>query len=868
MSSETQAPLIKRKKTLSPVWILPLLAAILGLWLLVNYIQERGSDINVQFASATGIEANKTFVRYQGIVVGRVIDVRLANDNSSVDVTIRMQNSVEGLLKSQTTFWLVQPKASLTGIDGLDALFSGNYIAMQPGEGRRTTSFIGSEQAPSLVESGDGLLVHLKAPDRGSLTVGSGVYFQKVKVGELVDFTLAQDGSGVEFAALIEAKYQTLVRQGSRFWNVSGARLKANRKGLDVDFESLATLLAGGIAFSSPNDSPKAESSQRFELYKNEQSTNLRSHITLTALNANGLNVGSSIRFRGIDLGQIESIELGEEHVELHGWIDSRHQHLLRQGTEFSRVSANIGLDGISHLETIVFGDFIRLWPGDGSPQQHFTLLENPPEDAIQGRHFILNQTAMKGVSIGAPIRYRGVVVGEVLDATLAADSVDIEILIEPDHQQLIRKNSRFWLDGAIDIKADLSRLQLTAAPLQSALTGGISFSSSSQAEQAEAMTAFTLYDNRDDALTPAPMELALTTTTLNGLSVGAPIYYRNLETGRIDAIELNDNSLEVKVEIDHQYRYLINANTRFWHYSGVEIEGSLGGINIRTNPLTSMIRGGLSFGHTDEEIASAPFSNDNIYLNEHQALASKRQISLTLSTDGRIDSNAAIRYLGHKIGEVKQVTLTADLSQQVIVAELEEPWANQFMRSDSQYYLVQPKVALSGIRNVDTILAGNHIASLPGKNDASQTNFVIAIEEPLQTPYGDGLRLVLNQQRLGSLHIGSPVLYRQIRVGEVIHTRLTGSGDSVDIEIQFQPQFQHLVNSSSKFWNASGVDIDFGVFSGADIKTESLETILAGGVAFATESPTSDKNRVSDGQRMRLYDKVKLDWLEWQPKF
>ncbi|WP_028115424.1 MlaD family protein [Ferrimonas senticii] len=866
-SADPEAPVLKKKKNLSPVWILPILAAVLGLWLLVGFIQERGSDIVVRFPSATGIEANKTLVRYQGIVVGQVSKVSLAEDRSSVDVSLRMQNSVDELLRQQTQFWLVSPKASLTGIDGLDALFSGNYIAMQPGEGKRRTDFIGLAEAPLLAAHSEGLMLQLLAKQRGSLNIGSGLYYQQIKVGEVIDYQLQSDGSGVLFTAFIERDYRHLARSNSRFWNISGAAVHADKSGIDVQVPSLATLVAGGIAFSSPDDGQLAQPEQQFTLFDNDRDASPKLPFTLTATAANGLSVGSAIRYRGVDIGEISAINLGAEGVTIAAFVEPQYQQLLNSGTRFSQVKAQIGLNGVANLDTLIFGDVIRLWPGSGQPQSQFALLDKAPDDATVGSRFILRQDKLKGVSVGAPLRYRGVAVGEVLAVKLTPDEVDIEVLVEPQYANLVRQNSRFWLHGAVAVSADFSELSVTAAPLADAIHGGIAFSSSSNSPQADAGQRFDLADSRDAALAPTPIRLTLTTDSLIGLNPGAPVFYRDLQVGKVAELSLQQQTLAVAVEIEQRYQYLIGRNTRFWHYSGIEVEGSLASLKVRANPLISMVRGGLSLGHVDHTVAEGEFSDHHIYASEALALHNSHTVRLILNGAARIDNGAPIRYQGHQVGEVTDVQLSADLQQQQVTAKLEMPWASQFVRSDAQYYLVQPEIGLSGVRNVQTILSGNHIGVLPGRNQVEQSRFTIATEEPLQLPFADGLRLVLNQTRLGSLHIGSPVLYRQIRVGEVVHTRLAENGNSVDIEVQLQPQYQHLVNASSRFWNASGVDIQLGVFSGADIKTESLETILSGGIAFATETSTNDRNRLDEGQRLPLYDQVNSRWLEWAPR-
>ncbi|MFI3245708.1 MAG: MlaD family protein [Ferrimonas sp.] len=868
MNNTPLTPKLHRKRTLSPVWILPVLAALLGIWLLVTHIQERGSDITVRFSNATGIQANKTLVRYQGIIVGQVTKVTLAKDNISVDVQIRMQQSVNDLLRKNTQFWLVSPKASLTGINGLDALFSGNYIGMAPGDGSIEHEFVASDKAPVWTDLDKGLVISIQAKERGSLDIGSGLYYQQVKVGEIIDFKLQQESGEVDFTAIIEPEYQNLIRVDSRFWNVSGAQIVANRDGIDINVESLASLIAGGITFSTPKDSPVAVAHQQFTLFANQQDAVERIAIQLTTNDAEGLNSGSAIRYRGLQIGQISQISLDGEQVQLNAWIDQEYQDLIRSGSHFSRVQASIGLTGVKNIDTLIFGDFIRLWPGSGKIESQFTLHNTDPESAVSGRRFTLTQAKLHGVTVGAPLLYRGVNVGEVLAINLAHNGVDIEVFIAEEYQHLVRQNSRFWLEGAFEITANFAELGISAAPLANVVQGGIAFTSSTRVEEAPAGMRFPLSNSRSQALDPEPIKLQLITDSLNGLNPGSPVFYRDLEIGVVDNIQLDNERLKVTVHVAHRYHYLLNPNTRFWHYSGLEVEGSLAGLKVRANPLISMVRGGLALGHRQDQQATGEISDRTIYANEADALATGIAIQLSLKANAKIEVNSPIRYLGHHIGSVRAVSLDPNLMTQTIMANIDQTWSAQFVQADAQYYLVQPQVALSGIRNVETILSGNYITAQPGKNGQSQHHFIISTEEPLQVPYDDGLRLVLTQARLGSLHIGSPVLYRQVRVGEVIHTRLTENGDAVDIEIQLQERYQHLVNSSSRFWNASGVDIDFGVFSGADIKTESLETILAGGIAFATQEPTTANNQLESGTRLPLFDKLRSNWLSWAPDF
>ncbi|SHG88985.1 MlaD family protein [Ferrimonas marina] len=865
MSSDFQQPTIHGKRTLSPIWVLPVLAFALGLWLLYSYIQERGTTIEVRFPTANGIEANKTLVRYQGLVVGQVTKVNLAPDHQSVDVVINMQHTVDSLLREQTQFWVVAPKASLTGIQGLDALFTGNYIAMEPGPGPRRTNFTGSLEMPVSAQDREGLQLQLAAPKRGSLSIGSGVYFQQVQVGEVVDFALQPDQQQVLFDVVIEPRYRSLVRQESRFWNTSGAELSASRQGIKVELESLASLLAGGITFSSPEESAAAIDGTEFALFNSADDANPVVPIHLRADDAEGLNVGTAILYRGLELGQVTQIALTEQGVEIDAQILATYQHLLRQDSQFSRVGAKLGLDGVAHLDTLIFGDFIRLWPGDGEPAAHFVLHNDIPDGLQEGRYFTLSHPHLAGIAPGAPIRYLGVTVGEVADVALAADGVELTAWIDAPHHQLVTEQSKFWRNAPVDVQADLSNLRVQAQPLD-LLTGGIAFSSA-EGNPASAGHRFALAADEASAHAGTPLRFELTSPHLSGLSEGAPVHFRELAVGRIEAIRLVEGSMAITVAIDAEHQQLVNQSSRFWHHSGVKVKGSLAGVEVDTAPLAAMLRGGLSFDNSDTELAPGLPSDRRIHPDADSARHDSHSLTLYLPARATINVGAPIRYQGHDIGRIEGIELEQSLKHQVLNARLHGRWADAFRIEDARFHLVQPEIGLSGIRNPGALLTGNFIQAQPGQSAAPRQSFYVSEQPPRHQPYDGGLTLVLNQNRLGSLKIGSPVLFRQIKIGEVIATELAADGDGVDIHVAIHPERQHLVNQSSRFWNASGLHVDIGIFTGTEINTESLETLIAGGIAVATEQPTTDQNRLAEGARLPLKANVDKRWLEWQPK-
>ncbi|MDI8911098.1 MlaD family protein, partial [Salmonella enterica subsp. enterica serovar Lubbock] len=258
-ASKTEAQ-IKTKRRISPFWLLPLIALMIAGWLVWDSYQDRGNSVTIDFMSADGIVPGRTPVRYQGVEVGTVEDVSLSKDLRKIEVRVSIKSDMEDALREETQFWLVTPKASLAGVSGLDALVGGNYIGMMPGKGKPRDHFVALDTQPKYRLSNGDLMIHLNAPDLGSLNSGSLVYFRKIPVGRVYDYSINPNKQGVTIDVLIERRFTDLVKKGSRFWNVSGIDADLSLSGAKVKLESLAALVNGAIAFDSPDNSKPTSS--------------------------------------------------------------------------------------------------------------------------------------------------------------------------------------------------------------------------------------------------------------------------------------------------------------------------------------------------------------------------------------------------------------------------------------------------------------------------------------------------------------------------------------------------------------------------------------------------------------------------------
>ena len=221
------------------------------------------------------------------------------------------------------------------------------------------------------------------------------------------------------------------------------------------------------------------------------------------------------------------------------------------------------------------------------------------------------------------------------------------------------------------------------------------------------------------------------------------------------------------------------------------------------------------------------------------------------------------IQYNGVRIGEVKVVRLSDDLHDVVVEARLLRSAAS-VAREGSVFWIVRLGTELQDISNLGTVITGAYIQVLPGTGDPKTDFFGREGSQAALDP--DGLEIVLQTKRLGSLKPSSPVYYRGIEVGAVRAIRLGADATFAEIHLLIKPRYVKLVRSSSKFWNTSGADVKFGLFSGLEVNVESLKSLVGGGIVFAT--PDDPKSRQArNGASFPLYEQPEKDWLEWAPR-
>jgi paraquat-inducible protein B len=316
-----QATVVPRKRLrLSVVWVIPIVAAVVTIWIGFKRIQSEGSTITIVFNAADGIEAGKTAVKYKDVKIGQVTVVQLTQDYRKVEVKAKIARSAAGLMVEDAKLWIVEPRVTRSGISGLGALLSGNYIGIQPGKSNKSQRrFIGLD-APPVITDRPGRQFVLKAEELGwSSGIGSPVYYRSLPVGQIVTYGLASDGKAVEIAVFVNAPYDRYVTPATRFWNASGVSVSVGANGVDARAESFAALLAGGVAFDTPprvrQPEPAAEKTV-FVLYDDRATAmkapdpDARHYVLYFRQSVRGLTAGAPVTILGLPAGEVTSVDL------------------------------------------------------------------------------------------------------------------------------------------------------------------------------------------------------------------------------------------------------------------------------------------------------------------------------------------------------------------------------------------------------------------------------------------------------------------------------------------------------------------------------------------------------------------------------
>ncbi|WP_159817065.1 PqiB family protein [Colwellia sp. 20A7] len=729
---------------------------------------EMGYSIELTLDWNSDINHNAAIL-YQGVTIGTIESFsRIDPKTRKITAQAKVNPRIAPYLTEQSQFYLVSPKIDLSGVSNAKALITGTYINIRPSlQGKPINKFHVFNVKPPYLYAEPGLHLIIESNNRDSLQVGNNIYFKQQVIGSIQ----AIDTVGAEQHLIhihIQDKYQHYIKLTSRFYNNSGLKVKASLLGIDVEAQSLQSIITGGISMMNvdSSDNALAENAvingEKFTLFANQKIAEQRVSFTLVASANEKINASTRVLYRGVEIGAIHSIEADGDNSKLSLGLLPEYEHILREGTQFWLAKPSITLSGAADTDALFGGAYITF--------------DFNSESQVAKTNFSL----------------------------------------------------------------------LTSPPAKSASAPGL--------------------------------QLSLLANSATVATAGSRISYRGIVVGQVDNVVLDKKTdkVHVNVTIDDEHKTLIQAYTRFYNASGITLSGGLGGFVVKTESIDAMLRGGISFYNpeaTEKKQAQVKeLDSFELFDNVEQAENAGLAISVYFNDYTGLKVNTHVVYQGQKMGSITRLIFNPDEVGVTALVLLNDIGA-KFAQKGTNFWVVEPEIGLVGSKNVSSLLDGAFISLLPSNQPSNQLSAQQTVFEALelpptvkQLPYGLNIKLVT--ERLGSVRIGNPVLYRQVKVGVVIGIDLSPTADTVDVYINIAKRYAPLVNSGSKFWNTSGINIDAGLFSGINIDSESIETLISGGIAFASPALSADEPESAPlVNSFLLHQTLDKDWLEWQPK-
>lgn len=664
------------------VWIFPLLAIIVAGWLFWTQWQQRGPEIQISFDEAPGIQAGKTKLIYRGVDSGTVESVELDENLKRVVVRVRLKSFAYGLATKGTDFWIDRPVVSITELTGLESIIQGNSIQARTQGGPYEWQFNGLPKPPLLPLEPGAFTIKLQADKIPFINRGAPVYHRGIRVGVVRKKDFEADGRPT-LHIYIEKEFYSTVRSSSRFWPIQAASLQVGQHGAKLDITGMDAIVQGGLAFDHfENPGDPANIDALFDISSNEFDARASGRLlAVTFEDGRGLVAGETkVCYLGHPIGLVDSIQAipSSGFVRTAVRLDPAYEKLANSATSFTLIRPRISLDGVTGLDTILTGVYIEINPGqNGQPAQTFAgrSVTDKEWQRLQaerdGLQVTLFADKMPTIDKGAPVIFRGVNVGSVLEKTIDKNLRPIlRIVIRPEYRNILTANSRFWRFPATSIKAGPGVLEVELEGLETLLQGGVAFDNfGHKSEPAKAGSEFHLYPEEQIARTEAtPIRIRLE----NGRGLvpnRSELRYLGIPVGMVENVVSEHGQIYVTARLNDGYSFLrredsifsvIRPNISLRGITGLETLVS--GVYIECTP-------GNSKKLADSFIGKASIDSEEI-------TPSGLTVKLESHTSP-VNVGAAVYYRGINVGRVTEKSLSADGSNVVLTAVINRKYSN-----------------------------------------------------------------------------------------------------------------------------------------------------------------------------------------------
>ncbi len=867
-------PKIEDKKSVSFIWILPLIIlGILG-WIAYESYMKKGTKITVVFKSAEGLKENVTPLEYKGLQLGKVTKISMHEDLKSVKVNILVDNDVAKYVASESSeFWIKKPTVSLTKVSGLNTLISGYKIELSPkfktqeeyNQGTFKNYFEGLDSQPNDELDDNGYYISLIANDKSNIEVGTPIFYNKFQIGEITakEFIFEK----VYFTAYIYDKFNYLVNKSSKFVINEALKVKYGASGLNIELGSLYSALVGGVTVVTPDKNEKKISKEEvYVLYGKEDDLKNKEYFTINFADVNGIEEGTPIIYKGIEVGEILEVTLNKNNLNTKAYVYDEYKYLLTKNTKFFVEEPTISLDGVKNLGNIVKGNFISLDFRKGDFSNSFNAINKKDLDKIGNTIKVeLLSENLNSISEKSKVYYKNIEIGRVDNYALTPDlkNVKISLLIDDKYKDLINNNSLFYDMSSKLVEMKSLNLNVNYSGIEPLLNGAIGLVANKKDEKL-IKNEFKLYSSYKDVerlkrFYNSGFTIEADFDNSFEIKQDMAIVYKNQEIGFVKDIKFDDKKSKVSLFIYSNYKKFITNKSRFFKQGIVNFKASLSGVIFEVDNFSSLIDGSI---HLDNS-SNVDFANYKIYSNEDEMNNSTNSITIVFDdVEGVQENFSQLTYKGVNVGKVKKISLNEN--QKVEVQALIYDDYSSFAKEGTVYYLKKPRISLQEIANAGSTVMAVNIGVIKSESLNKQTKFVGLETQPSVEKSQFGTVFKVEDVTASSVNVDAPVYYKNVQIGKVSKIDLSEDGSKVVVDCLIYDKYKKLIRKNSQFYDISGFEMKFSIFSGSKIESNTFTSLLKGGLVVVTPYEYSELANPND--RFNLVKELREDWKSISP--
>ena len=698
------------------------------------------------------------------------------------------------------------------------------------------------------------------------------VMYKGIKIGFVEDVHIKEDDiSKLELTALIDKEAaQSVTRKGNKFWKVEPKISLTEVSGLNT--------LISGVYIAVMPALKKSDELKRLPYENNFVALesppvdvfNFGLLLILNTKNKGDMAIGAPVLYNKIAIGRVAEKKLSDDKksINLYLHIDSKYSELIHEKSIFYKASAlkieasasgvKVHMDSLASL--VAGGISVYNTPDslDSSLAKHKTryhLYNSYDETLLSEDQVVLSMQEHHGLEAKrSKLFYKGVEAGIVdkLEHDPINNRTKAKLRIHKNFRHLANEKAYFWM-----VKPEVSFDRIEG--LDAILKGSyINFMSSD--ENAKEKINFALHHKKPQ---PKALRINVLTSDINSIKEGTGVFYHGIKIGSVGSYLLDNGmkTFRVTLLIEPKYSKLVNSTSKFYNNSGIDFSATLEKVEFNTGSLETILRGGIAVDTLDLHAKKRSKKVYTLFSSRDAAMSNHIDISLISDDLYGLRKGSLIRYKELNVGRVESIELTKDTF--TLGLKIEAGYSD-LIKQDTLFWVEGFELGLDGVKNVASAFKGAQVHLKPGTSSKVRNSFSMMSNRPVPHIHENGLRVVLESSRLGGIKENTPVYFRQIKIGSVTQYRLNDKATGVDIEIFIEPCYAHIIRGNSYFYNVGGIGMEIDLLS-AKVKTETLESIVTGGISVLT--PQDYTAPAKDTQLFILHEDVDSDALQWAPE-